>query len=76
MQTKVGSLIESCLNVGSGFILALLLWKLVIVPWWEFDVSMNDNIAITGIFTVVSVLRGYVWRRVFNGRHNNAKTTL
>ena len=68
MQTKLESFLESCLNVGSGFILALIVWKFVVVPLWGFTVSTADNLAITGLFTVVSVIRGYMWRRVFNGK--------
>ena len=68
MQTKLESMIESCLNVGSGFIVALLVWQFVVVPLWGFEVTMNDNIVVTGIFTAVSLIRGYIWRRVFNGR--------
>ena len=28
-----------------------------------------DNLGITGLFTVVSVIRSYVWRRIFNRIH-------
>jgi hypothetical protein len=68
MQTKLESFVESSLNVASGFFIALVVWKFVIVPLWGFDVSTTDNLAITGVFTVVSVARGYVWRRIFNGK--------
>lgn len=67
-QSHWESFLESSLNVGSGFILALLVWKFIIVPVWDFEVSATDNLTITGVFTVVSILRGYVWRRVFNGK--------
>jgi hypothetical protein len=66
MQSRVGSAVEQVLNIGSGFFISLLLWSFIIVPVWDLDVSMNDNLTITGIFTVVSVVRGYVWRRFFN----------
>lgn len=57
---------ESLLNVGSGFIVSLLLWSFIIVPVYEIEVTMTQNLEITAIFTVISVIRGYVWRRVFN----------
>ena len=38
----------------------------MIVPVWDLDGSMTDNLAITGTFTAVSVVRGYLWRRLFN----------
>lgn len=67
-QSHWESFLESSLNVGSGFILALIVWKFIIVPLWGFDVNFSDNLVITGIFTVVSIARGYVWRRIFNGK--------
>lgn len=66
MQSKTASLIEQILNVGSGFIISLIVWVYVIVPIWNFDVTMIENLAITIIFTIVSVVRGYAWRRLFN----------
>lgn len=67
MQSKKHSIIEQLLNVGSGFILSFILWVYVITPLWNIPMSMSDNIAIIFIFTVVSVTRGYLWRRYFNG---------
>lgn len=66
MQSRKQSLIEQLLNVGSGFLVSLLLWSYVIVPVWSIEVSTQDNLAITLTFTVVSVARGYMWRRLFN----------
>ena len=66
MQTKVSSLIEQILNVGSGFFISLLVWTYFVVPVWHLEVNMNENLQITALFTTVSVLRGYVWRRWFN----------
>lgn len=60
------SFTEQVLNVGSGYILSLLLWLYIIVPVLDVQTSMADNIIITSSFTVLSVIRGYIWRRVFN----------
>jgi len=65
-QTKRMSLFEQFCNVGSGFVLSLLIWVLVVKPVWDIDVSYSDNLAITVIFTFASIARGYVWRRLFN----------
>lgn len=65
-QTHLHSLIEQVLSVGSGFVVALFVWLFLIVPVYGIEVTMLDNLAITAIFTVVSVIRGYIWRRVFN----------
>ena len=71
MQTKMSSFIEQVLNVGSGFILSLIVWSFIVTPIWDIKVNMLDNVTITGLFTVISVLRGYLWRRYFNWRINN-----
>lgn len=66
MQSKLSSIIEQLLNVGSGFIISLLVWIYIIIPIWNFDVNFSDNILITVTFTGISIIRGYVWRRLFN----------
>lgn len=69
MQTKYQSLIETLLNIGSGFFLALIMQ--VLVAWWyDLPLKFSQNVEITIIFTIVSVTRSYAWRRYFNKRHN------
>ena len=65
-QRRLESLLESTVNVGSGFILALLITEFVVIPLWDLDWNAVDNLAVTGIFTVSAVVRGYFWRRFFN----------
>lgn len=66
MQRRRTSLIESISNTAVGFGISLTLWTWVIVPVWNLPVSMHDNLVITGLFTVVSIARGYVLRRFYN----------
>lgn len=66
MQSRLSSFIEQLLNVGSGFIVSLLFWIFVVIPVWDLQVDHVDNLAITACFTVLSIIRGYVWRRLFN----------
>ena len=42
---------------------APLLWQFVIVPLWGIQTGMADNPKITSPSTIVSVIRGYAWRR-------------
>ena len=63
-QSKIESWIEVCVNVGSGFILALLLWSYVIQPLYDANI-MTSALIITLSFTVLSIARGYLWRRFF-----------
>jgi hypothetical protein len=69
MQTQAQSMIESLLNIGSGFFISLAVWVWIVVPVWNLPVRPIDNLGITGLFTVVSVIRSYVWRRIFNRIH-------
>lgn len=67
MQSRTHSLIEQILNVASGFLVALLVWTYIIIPVFHFEgLDFSHNLAITGIFTVISIVRGYLWRRAFN----------
>lgn len=64
-QRPATSLLEVCLNVGSGFVLSLLVWEYVIEPLFSVEKNLLENIGITGVFTVVSIARGYIFRRLF-----------
>ena len=58
------SLIESFIDVGSGFILAILI-QLYIFPFFDLYPSVWDSIGIALIFTGVSISRSWLWRLVF-----------
>ena len=67
MQTRLSSLIEAVINVAIGFVLSLVITAIVL-PAYGHPVSWADNLQITGIFTVASILRSYAVRRWFNAR--------
>ena len=60
---------EAVLNVGSGFLLAMLIWQLIANPLYGYDVTLLENLGLTSIFTGVSLIRSYLWRRFFNKRN-------
>lgn len=66
-QTRVDSFMESVVNTTIGFVLSFVVWGLVA---WMYGIPMpwRTNLQITGIFTIVSVSRQYIIRRVFDGR--------
>lgn len=64
-QTRLGSLVETILNVAVGFVVSFGITDLV-MPLYGHDVSASDNLEITTIFTVASILRSYTTRRAFN----------
>ena len=69
MQTKLESILEVLINVSTGFIVAMLVWKFVIPVFWpRMAGPMWENFFITALFTISSVGRGYLWRRFFNGK--------
>ena len=66
-QTKLESLFEKLCSTGSGFLVALAMWEYVIRPLVKSEIlSIDHSLTITLIFTVVSIIRGYFWRRFFN----------
>jgi hypothetical protein len=60
----VRSLIESFIDVGSGFLLATLL-QLLIFPVFGLYPSLTDSAGIAMIFTCISILRSWIWRLIF-----------
>lgn len=65
MQSRKFSLIESITNVLVGYGVALLT-QITVFPLFGMAVTLGDNIKIGAIFTVVSILRSYCLRRLFN----------
>ena len=69
-------MLECCLNVASGMLIAFVISQLADVfeqeirmyLWSGFvwNISAGSNIIMTILLTVISVLRGYAWRRYFN----------
>ena len=64
MQPRRQSLIEAITNVVVGYALAVLT-QIVVFPWFGLKVSLNDNLAIGAIFVIISLLRSYALRRLF-----------
>jgi len=58
------SFIESFIDVGSGFILAILI-QLYIFPFFGLYPTILDSIGIALIFTGVSITRSWIWRLFF-----------
>lgn len=63
-QRRSTSLVESIANVAVGYGVALLT-QIVVFPWFGLHVSMEANLLIGAIFTVVSICRSFALRRVF-----------
>ncbi len=66
-QTKRQSITEAIVNVFSGAVIAFILTDLLAEPL-GIVISGHANLKLTIILTIVSVIRGYLWRRYFNRR--------
>ena len=58
------SLVESLTNVAVGFGIAVVT-QVVVFPWFGLRTSLSDDLAIGALFTVVSIIRSYILRRLF-----------
>lgn len=74
-QTRLGSLIEAVINVAIGFVVSVVITALVL-PAYGHAVTFGENLQITAIFTIASILRSYCVRRWFNTRIHRAAVRL
>jgi hypothetical protein len=63
-QSRRMSLIEAIANVVLGYALAVAT-QIVAFPWFGLHPSLGENLALGGIFTAISLIRGYALRRMF-----------
>ncbi|MFA7127585.1 MAG: hypothetical protein WC136_00275 [Sphaerochaeta sp.] len=70
-QTKLQSFYEQLLNIGSGMLLSALIVQPLVFPLYNISTTILDNLGISLLFTLASLIRSYIWRRLFNrGIHN------
>lgn len=58
-------MIESILNVVIGYGVALLS-QIIIFPIYGIDINLKTNIVIGFWFTLISIIRSFTIRRLFN----------
>lgn len=64
-QTRIGSLVESIINVLIGFGVGVAS-QYFIFPMFGIHIPFWTNVEIAVWFTVISIARSYVVRRAFN----------
>lgn len=64
-QSRKMSLTESLANVAIGYAIAVTA-QIAVFPLFGLYVPLHDNLMIGLIFTVISIARSYILRRVFN----------
>jgi hypothetical protein len=65
MQSRAMSLVEAVANVLVGYGVAVAS-QMIVFPRFGFYATLDQNLAIGSIFTVVSLIRSYTLRRIFN----------
>jgi hypothetical protein len=63
-QSRLMSLVEAAANVAVGYGVAVAT-QIAVFPMFGLTVSLGENLAIGGGFTVVSLVRAFLLRRVF-----------
>jgi biotin transporter BioY len=69
-QSRKHSFLEALLNTASGFLISYFVAELTFA-YFNFQTTHKDTFTITCIFTLVSIVRSYMWRRIFNYIHEN-----
>lgn len=64
-QTKRKSLLEAVVNTVSGLVISFII-QLIIYPTMGIPVKLYQNVIITFVFFIASIIRSYLVRRIFN----------
>lgn len=59
------SAVETAANIAVGLVVSFTA-QLVIFDVYDISITLSQNIELTLFFTVVSIVRSYALRRVFN----------
>jgi hypothetical protein len=69
-QSRIMSLVEAATNVIVGYALAVGM-QIVVFPVFGIHIALGDQLAIGLAFTGVSLVRGYMLRRLFEKRQKS-----
>lgn len=64
-QTRIGAFVEAWANVAIGYTINFTA-NMFVLPLFGFNVTALDALGIGVIFTIISVIRSYFVRRLFN----------
>ena len=65
MQSRLMSLAEAVANIAVGYGIAVLT-QIAVFPLFGLQASLGENLLIGGAFTIVSLGRSFLLRRLFN----------
>ena len=63
-QSRTMSMVEAAANVVVGYVLAIAT-QIVVFPWFGIEAAFGEHLAIGLVFLGVSLIRGYLLRRLF-----------
>jgi hypothetical protein len=63
-QSRLMSLVEAVANVVFGYVVAVAS-QLLVFPLFGLEATLRQSLGIGAIFTLVSLVRGYLLRRAF-----------
>jgi len=65
MQSKRDSVLEILTSTAVGYGIAVIS-QILIFPFFGLEIAIEQNLVLAFWFTVISLVRGYAFRRVFN----------
>ena len=65
MQSRWMSLLEAVANIAVGYGVAVLT-QVLVFPLFGLSVSLGENLGIGAVFTIISFVRSFLLRRIFN----------
>lgn len=74
-QSRIESLIEALMNVAIGMLVSVVA-NAIVFPRLGFQPTVGENVAISLIYTAISIARQYVLRRWFNARLQRAAARM
>jgi len=69
-QTRKQSAIEAVMNVAVGFLINFTA-NMTLFPLFGWEISVEQNIGLGILYTMISLARSYCLRRFYNWRHAN-----
>lgn len=62
------SLVESCTNIAVGYLISVAT-NYVVLPLFGYQTTVVESFQIGAIFSIVSIARSYILRRIFNAKN-------
>jgi hypothetical protein len=69
-QPRNHSLFETGCNIFIGYWLGVFT-QIILFSYLNINISFSQNMILTAIFSFISLIRGYILRRIFNWLHMN-----